>query len=151
MDKSVNYPQLLEKLATEPKTSGNIPQSRLSIIRGAKEKFIIWLNQYADAVAQMVEKYETAKITEKSTDIADNIFNQTLQSNDVERPKADINKICADIVSNWYRCLVWTVDSTGSRKARRKIWLELVDGKFKTAGTARMLRDAMIAIEQSYR
>lgn len=153
MERTVNYPQLLEKLAAENVSDKQLPDDRRKIVKFAKEKFTIWLNQYADMVAQMVEKYEISKITaDEKKDIADNIFNQTtVLFPDDKRPKADVNKIAQDIVDNWYRCLVWGADSSAGRKARRKIWLELTAGKFTTPGTASMLREAMIAINQAYR
>lgn len=150
MDKTVNYPQLLEKLASEDIKNTNVTEDRRKIIKSAKEKFTIWADRYANIVSQMVEKWENNKA--ESSQNGNNLLtpNITTIRNEQERPTADPAKIIVDIIDNWYRCLVWTVNPSGSRKARRKIWSELTEGKFTTPTTASMLRDALKMIKDAY-
>lgn len=164
MERTVNYLQLFERLASEKsKTVTNLPDNRRKLIKTAMEKFKSWTDSYIDIVNAMIEKYEndrqikdveTARATTQT--VKTNIFNQTflqkpVKEDTTDKPTADPAKITKDVIDNWYKILVYTADREASRKARRTVWLDLTNGKFTTVGTARLLRESVERIVETYK
>lgn len=150
METNVDFTKLYDKLSSKDVRICEMNGSRLMLIKEASVKFHAWANKYADIVSDTIEKYDLENAQVETNEVKD-MFNQTFQKPVKQnRPKADRNRIARDIVENWYKILVYTVDREARRKARRTVWHELTTGKFTSWGTAKMLRDAMDKIVSSY-
>lgn len=148
-----NYHSLFVKLTT-PKNgplTTKIVAKPLELLDEAMGMFQKWATEYIRRVSKMVEDAESKEFNNVGVgdNAVKNLFSPAVNPT-VERPVANEEKIEADIVNNWYQCLVLHVSRNGNRSARRVMWKEMAAGRLSTTKVVRLLKRTKDEIIEAY-
>lgn len=148
-----NYHSLFVRLTT-PKNgplTTKIVSKPLELLDEAMGMFQKWATEYIRRVSKMVEDAESKEFNNVGVgdSTVKNLFSPAVNPT-VERPVANEEKIEADIVNNWYQCLVLHVSRNGNRSARRVMWKEMAAGRLSTIKVARLLQRTKDEIIEAY-
>lgn len=149
-----NYHPLFVKLTT-PNSKGitsKVVDKANEMVDEALGMFQKWSTEYINRVSKMVEEAESKGFN--SVGVGDtgirNIFSPAVNPT-VQKPVANEEKIEADIINNWYQCLVMHVSRNGNRKARRVMWKEMASGRLTSSKVAKTLQRAKDEITEAYK
>ena len=149
-----NYSELFRKLTitTKNAVSSKVVAKADEMVNEALGMFQKWATEYINRVGKMVEAAESKGFNNVGGQVGGvkNIFSPVVAPV-VEKPVADEGKIEADIVNNWYQCLVMHVSRNGNRSARRKMWSELANGRLTCNKVAKQLLKVKAEIIEAYK